>query len=111
MTRISGNHLLALNLLSQHFCRPIHQPEIMAARACRSTIHRGEHPTTQTPQKSEHSQSSSLVDLPEKVAAGQLVDVVVQYIFSHPSIRQLKADELFYDLSLGERERERRRPP
>jgi len=30
--KISGNHLLALNLnlRSQHFCRPIHQPEIMA---------------------------------------------------------------------------------
>ena len=28
--KISGNHLLGLNLRSQHFCRPIHQPELMA---------------------------------------------------------------------------------
>ena len=28
--KISGNHLLALNLRSQHFCRPIYEPEIMA---------------------------------------------------------------------------------
>ena len=32
--------------------------------------------------------------MPAKVAAGQLVDVVVQYIFSHPSIRQLNAASL-----------------
>jgi hypothetical protein len=32
--------------------------------------------------------------MPPKVAAGQLVDVVVQYIFSHPSIWQLNAAPL-----------------
>ena len=28
--KISGNYVLALNLRFQHFCRPIHRPEIMA---------------------------------------------------------------------------------
>jgi hypothetical protein len=32
--------------------------------------------------------------MPAKVAAGQLVDVVVQYIFSHPSIWELNAAPL-----------------